>query len=774
MKRSSELAAWIRSRRLNGIGRTVVTVRIARTMGAALTAAVLPGLVAALAFGLRIARPPVVFADGHLNFQTADAWYHLRLIDNLSRGFPHGMTADPYVGTAPAFTPLFDFVAAGIAALLGLGAPSDRLVDLVATLLPPALGALTTLVVFALGARLFDRRAGLLAGALVAVMPSPFFGRTLLGFADYHALEAALAVATVALLVRALGAEVEGRTPGRTVRRSAYAGVALGAYVLSWTGGAFLVLTVGAWVIVQALVDHLRGRSSFGLTRAVVPAVVTALAVVALGRRGDLSQWRAAVGSLVLLGAGTALLEAARHVSPRLRVPRLAFPAIALGGIWLGYVALDLAIPDIGARLLAAAIATGSATAFTSPGDTMPLFSEAGASAFAPAWASYRVAWPLGLAGLAMLAFRLARRGARADGLVTIWCAATLAATVAQSRFGYYLGPNLALLTGGLVSVALARIGLDARTAAPGPSRVGLHWPAAVTTAVVVAVVVVPNMPFGVGLVRADTGMGQPRGWHEALEWLRAQTPEPFGESDRYDARDVGSHEQPAYTVLSEREYHRWIARTARRVPADGQTPDVADSIGRFFAEIDEAVAAQLLQELDVRYVLLADDLPFRSAEPDDQPQAFEAMVAAGERDGAWLYERYFERGDDGALEPVLIFHPRYYRTMAVRLAVFGGKATQPSHSSWVITYAQRTSEEGVVYREIVESRRLDSYEEAERYLLALGPGPHRIVGRDPLLPSVPVAALSSFVRRFVAPRGEAAGDEASVLAYEFLGLTGR
>jgi hypothetical protein len=39
-----------------------------------------------------------VFTRGGVNYQDTDAWYHMRLIENLARHFPHRASVDPYLG----------------------------------------------------------------------------------------------------------------------------------------------------------------------------------------------------------------------------------------------------------------------------------------------------------------------------------------------------------------------------------------------------------------------------------------------------------------------------------------------------------------------------------------------------------------------------------------------------------------------------------------------------------------------------------------------------
>ncbi len=59
-----------------------------------------------------------IFTDGWIKFAGVDAYYHMRLVDNLLHNFPHYLTFDPYTfypnGTIVPWPPFFDWLLAGI------------------------------------------------------------------------------------------------------------------------------------------------------------------------------------------------------------------------------------------------------------------------------------------------------------------------------------------------------------------------------------------------------------------------------------------------------------------------------------------------------------------------------------------------------------------------------------------------------------------------------------------------------------------------------------
>ena len=151
-----------------------------------------------LAFGVRVYPAwATVFGGASVNFLETDAWYHVRLVENQVRNYPWRVTLDPYAaagGQFVAIAPLFDTVTSTAVVVLHGRDAETADVERVAAFVPPVLGALTVLLMWALGRALFEWPAGVLAAALLATLPGHFMDRTMLGFVDHHALEALLAV----------------------------------------------------------------------------------------------------------------------------------------------------------------------------------------------------------------------------------------------------------------------------------------------------------------------------------------------------------------------------------------------------------------------------------------------------------------------------------------------------------------------------------------------------------------------------------------------------
>ncbi|MFC1938174.1 STT3 domain-containing protein [Chloroflexota bacterium] len=256
------------------------------------------GLALAISFsvslGLRVLLPyEMVLGGDWVRFLGADSWYHIRLLENLVAHFPHRIVFDPYTfyphGQLVFFGSFYDQLVGFIAWVLGGGSPSQQLTHTVAAYIPPALGALAVFPVYFLARALFNWQTGLIASALVAILPGELMYRTLLGFADHHAAE--ILFSTVVMLFFSLAvmsanrraisfhhlARADWRRLACPLIYSASAGIALGLYLLAWTGGLLFVFIIFLYAVIQHIIDHMRGASTDYLSIVGMPSFLLAL-----------------------------------------------------------------------------------------------------------------------------------------------------------------------------------------------------------------------------------------------------------------------------------------------------------------------------------------------------------------------------------------------------------------------------------------------------------------------------------------------------------------
>ena len=354
-------------------------------------------------------------------------------------------------------------------------------------------------------------------------------------------------------------------------------------------------------------------------------------------------------------------------------------------------------------------------------------------------WATFRTTFLLALSGVVILAGSGRRRRHPGRALLVLWMVVAVGATVARDSFGVHLAVVSALVAGWLTARLLTYAGVFG---GHGRTR-----PAAAAAAVAAAVVLFyPSV--GPSLAAARTDAGMPRAWRHAFEWLRTETPDPFGDPALYVARDRAPVPRPAYTVMNWWDHGYWLVRTARRVPVSNPTALGAEGAARFYTETDPDAAVRMLRELGVRYVTTGEEMP---------EWWFLAMPEWIDADPSRFIGMPYRRDATGTFTRTPVFLPEYYQSMISRLYLFGAAAATPVHSSSVVSSRPRfPAAGGRPYDEITDVQTYATYAEAEASLAALGVGSYRLAGLDPARTAVPLAALHDFRLAYESPERSA------------------
>ena len=735
-------------------------------------------LIFLLSLFLRMAVPwEHVFSGNWVKFTDNDAYFYVRLLDNFVQHFPLTLSVDPYSiypgGRELAGQPLFFVYLMGFVAwLLGGGAPSQHTVDLVAVYFPAVLGALLVFPVFFSGRAIFNKWAGLVATGFIALMPGEFLIRTLLGNTDSHALEIFFSTLFMLFLLlsvhygKALSAypwpPTERRRSLRPLVYSLLAGLCLGLYLLSWAGALLFVFISFTWLLLQFIAGHLHGRPGAYLGAAGFIAYSAALLICITSSAGMLT-WVSLAGAALSSAALAALSAWMRQ--RRLKAAYYPLMVATLAGAALGVAAI------VSPQFLAGA--TGVLTNFfawnphITIAEMQPLLIQQGSFTFDLVWGNYTAASVMALLALATVIYRAFRRGEPEIVLLAVWSIIALLAALAMRRFAYYLAINAALLAGYTGWLVLRLCGLREDPAqpetAPGVKKIagkktGRKKAAAATAgnparlalgiAVVAALVIYPNTgplpggdkPFFDVATRALFAPSD--AWCASLDWLRTNTPEPFGDAAYYYARykpapAAGAEARPAasYSTVCWWDYGYWVTRIGHRVPFSN--PGSAQ-IGEqyFFTTGEKEEAARMAAGWNMRYVIVNGYMVNRDL-------GFKTIAGAAGLRTSKYYEIYYRQQKD-KLSPTLLYYPDYYRTMAVRLYCFDGLKYEPQETA-AISWEARTGADGFAYKEITGLKTFRSYPEAEAFIAAQVAGNWRMVGKEPGLSPVPLEALAGY-----------------------------
>lgn len=706
-----------------------------------------------VAAGLRVWAPwDDVLGTGRVNFLETDAWYHVRLVENQVRNFPHRVTLDPYAspgGQYVAVAPLLDTViATAVVVTQGRHASVDY-IERVAALVPAVVGVLAVVAVWALATIAFDRRAGLIAGLLAAILPGHFLDRTLVGFVDHHALEVLLAFATLAALALGTSGQEGTSRQESTSRRStllstsnllstsdllpaAAAGVLLGLYLLAWASGSYFVAILAGWIVLAALMCNPERAIASAKIAAITASV--ALLIVWVFQDPALFRYNTQIASLAgLLAASLAVLFLARRFAIAIAALALVTAVLVIGA-WIfvpslvQQVTIDLNRfrPD----------PTRMAVL-----EARPLFLYSGNWDWWQPWIFFRSGFYAGAIAVIALAVTV-WRSRRADHLLIVcFTLANFAATVGQNRFGYYLVPATAVVCGWLATRILDWGGVPHADNPNPPARTLIPFQRELAVIVVAGAIVAPNIVTAAVTTTRVGGMSEY--WFNAMQWLRDNTPEPFGSADHYLARYDGTGPPASFSVMNWWDQGYWIVQTAHRVPVANPTQGAAPVAARFFTETDEATALALLTEQRARFVLVDWELPFREGSSGSLAGRFQNLADWAGIPTSRYYTLCFARATDAdPWQVTWIYHEPYYQSMVYRLMVLGGKAVAPTNNTYVVETRERVDTNGRRFCEVVSRTQHATADEAKRAAEQRGAG-LKAVGLTPWQPAFPTTAIT-------------------------------
>jgi len=518
---------------------------------------VLAGIFVASLF-LRVVLPyKHVFTDSGVIFLGSDAWYHMRLAENMAHNFPWPMLYDSYAlfpqGMAVATPPLTTWLIAGVGYAIGLGEPTTHILEIVGAWLPPVLGTLTLIAVYFIGKALRSRWVGVIAVALVAFLPTEFFSVSMLGFVSHHALGTLLAVTTVLFLIRGYQRERLGYY--------ALAGLALGFYFLTWYGAIFMLFVLWLWFIVQFAVDYHDDRDIASLRSGVTIAACVALFVYS-PYHFDTGGPGVVIVALIIAAVTPQIfgfLSSRVNDTKLLVATAIAIIAMFMLAIWLVAMAVMWGRgPFIWTAGWIKFIFVTS-TPFGTVAETEPLLPHAAILVYGANYLFFFVG------------IYLAIKNKQRPVLIVVWGILMLIAVSIQRRWDYYFVVPLSLLT----AYFFLEIGNHIRKGVK--SRLSLA---------LCVILLFISTPASIKLAMSPSLIT--KDWYNTLVWLRENSPEPFDDPEAYYNLYVAR--EPGYGVLSWWEYGHWITEVAHRVPVSNPFQQGAVEAAKFFVngkEID-------------------------------------------------------------------------------------------------------------------------------------------------------------------------------------------
>ncbi|MFC1902518.1 oligosaccharyl transferase, archaeosortase A system-associated [Chloroflexota bacterium] len=733
-------------------------------------------IVLGVALYFRIGLPhDQIFSGDWIKFSGVDAYYHMRLVDNLLTHFPQRIAFDPFTfypyGNVVGWPPFFDLMLGGIIWIVALGSPSEHIIDVIGVYFPAIMGSLTVLPVYFIGREVFNRWAGIIAAGLVAILPGEFLHRSLLGFTDHHVGEVFFSTVTILFLILALKSAKQ--TPltmeylkyGRwkTIRKpviySLLSGIFLGIYLLVWIGGLLFIFLIFAYFIVQYIIDNIRGESPGYIVMVSMPCLLFAM-IITLPLLPEIP-WLTPLylpSFVIALIIPTGLVVIS-HLPAFGKIKRGFYPLFFIGACMSGLAIFYVINPLLIRTMMTTFSFITPAGSAQTIAETRPLFFPINSFTLSVAWDNFTTSFFLGLIALGILIYVSIKERSVSKTLVVVWSLIILAATLGQRRFGYYLTVNAALLTG-YFSWQIIYLAKSKEINIPILNRMNPMKKGKVAEGksvqvsglftsgvrVILSVLIVfflvffPNIGPAIDIA-GHAYFAPDDTWCEALSWLKENTPEPFEKPDfYYDVYEPlpfgASYKYPetAYGVLAWWDYGHWITRIAHRIPVSNPFQNGISSVASFFLATDEASAREIVDDLGVRYII---------ADEDVATDIFHAISIVADKDHRDFFDVYYTQRDGGVVS-IVLFNPEYYRSMGVRLFNFEGKAFTPKHCA-VVSYEERASPSGTIFKIITDLQPFPTCEGAQDYISKQTSGNHQIVGNDPFVSPVPLDALEHY-----------------------------
>jgi asparagine N-glycosylation enzyme membrane subunit Stt3 len=525
------------------------------------------------------------------------------------------------------------------------------------------------------------------------------------------------------------------------------AGLFVGLYLLAWGSGAYFVAILAGWVALVPIVAQSRDAGLVAARSSAIAAGVALLLVLALQDPG-LFRYNTQVASLLaLLGlSGLVWWWGARAPAPALSTPRSASSVssaalILLSVLSVAAVTASVLAPDLVRQVLIDVARFRPDPTRMAVLEARPLFMYTGNWEWSQPWVFFRSGFFVGLVAVVGLAASVWKTRRLDHLLIVMFTAVNYAATIGQNRFGYYLVPAAALVSGWLCARVLDWGGV--------PHAGNLH-PAAkpkfslqreVAIVLVAGVAVAPNLvPAALATTRAG---GMPEYWAAAMEWLRTSTPEPFASPGYYVARYAATNPAPAYTVMNWWDQGYWLVQAAHRVPVSNPTQSGAPVAAAFLTATDEAGALEILRAQRSRFVLVDWELPFRDSGNGSLAGRFQNLSDwAGIPTSRFYTLCYSRASDTDPWQPDWIYQEAYYQTMAYRLMVLGGQPATPENNTWVVRKRMVLDTSGREFCDVSGARSFATADEAKKEAARLGPE-FVAVGRTPWQPAFPVPAIA-------------------------------
>ncbi|WP_048149839.1 oligosaccharyl transferase, archaeosortase A system-associated [Methanolacinia paynteri] len=670
------------------------------------------------AFWMRMIPADGLVSSAGVDLLGNDPWYNLREIElmvNNSLQYPwfDPMTYYPY-GTDNFWGPLFPMIASVMCILAGASTRPE--IMYVSSFLPPLMAAAMVPVTYFVAERVYNWKAGIVAAFMVSIIGGQYFYRSLFAFVDHHIAEVLFStlfcLAYIGYLVYVNKHPVDFRDkesfkiPALIAVGSGIA-YTLGLYVMPTM--ALFALLVAIFTGLMFIINSYRNVSSEYIVLVNVITFIVAIAGLFLvGIHGSgTSMARYSMGHVyayLALICATIILYAIRRILKEKSWHYYLISVIAFGIV--AFALIMIAMPEFYNIFISGLLGFFGYSALSTT------IEEAQNWSLGSAWDSFDVGIILMILGLCASVLQYIKEKKDTFIFILVWSLLIIYSTTIQLRYEYYLGVNIAVLTGILTACTLSygwpeiekilskfkaepespleeeskQKGKGKKQSKTLPKKQHINSGKLVPLAVVViliaagAYVMIPVDINTSEYMKSYGGMTDD--WREALEWFGDNSPDTG--IDYYTVYNRNDYTNPyeSYGVMSWWDYGHWITFISERPPnANPFQEGVAGSNGAaaYFIQQSEEESNAILDNLNTRYVIT-------DAEMDSGDGKFWAMTTwyDPEVQSAPYLEHFLNINDDNSYSVVTFYTPDYYNTMISRLHNFDGSMVDPSQVVYI------------------------------------------------------------------------------------------
>lgn len=611
-----------------------------------------------VAFLMRMISYSTVTANGGITFIGYDSFYHMRRILYTASNFPHSLNFDSYInypgGFEVGWPPLFDFLGALLAKVLGGGHPNLYTTEFAGALLPVLLGVLTIIPLYIAAASVSDRKTALLGALIFAVIPAHVY-ISRFGAVDHHVAETLLSTSAYACFILALKWAREGSlslpslknisSEKKLIKSLALAGASglfFALLIYTWVGALVFVSFILLYTFIQTTSDLKDGKNSdYLLICSTVTLLATLLFTIPLSagslRPGlEMSamylSWfqvfyvfSMLVGTLILWGFSL-------YISKK-DLDWKYYPAALILVSVAGLLSLRIFSAESYSFVIEGMrFFLGKGEYIGTISEALPIFlTSEGKLTFSQVLGSLGLCFLSALGGFFLLGLEWKGEKSKPEGVFfLLWSVFFAYLMLSQRRFSYLFAVNVAILTSYFLWVLLESFNFETEVrklvkseSIPGKNAVPalkagketksktkskskINSPSVskknfqpdyfkiVSSLILIGLVFIPCIWAGFAFAK-DEGFIDPV-WKESLTWLGSSSPETS-----YYLEPSGT---PEYGVLSWWDYGNWIVYLAKRPAVSNNFQTGIDDSAHFFTTDSEEEAKTIIEKLKVKYVI--------------------------------------------------------------------------------------------------------------------------------------------------------------------------